>query len=88
MFSLVKKTLRRVISFATVLERLQTVESAIVRLEHKIQRFDKIADENDALWKHLDQQPWPEEMHPHEADPLIAELTNSLLRNMKTHGDA
>ena len=88
MFSLVKKTLRRVISFATVLERLQTAESAIVRLQHKIERFDKIADENDALWKYLDEQPSPGEEYPHDVEPPIADLTDAMLRSMKTYGDA
>jgi hypothetical protein len=88
MFSLVKKTLRRVKSFATVIERLQAVEAAIVRLEHKTQRFDKIADENDALWQYLDEQPEVGGMHLNPTESRIVEVTDTILRAMKTYGDA
>ena len=88
MFSLVKKTLRRVKSFATVIRRLEAIEATVVRLEHKIQRFNKIADENDALWQYLDELPENDNPRLHTAESHIIEVTDTILRTMKTYGDA
>ena len=48
MLSLIQKILRAARSYDTVLSRLE-------RIETKIKKFDKIADENDALWQMLDE---------------------------------
>ena len=88
MFSLVKRTLRRAKSFATVIERLQIIEVALVRLEHKIKRFDRLADENEALWDHLDNIKEAEEYHASSSPEYINEITDAMLRKMKTQGDA
>ena len=55
MLSLIQRILRAATSFDTVLSRLDRIESAINKIETKIKKFDKIADENDALWQMLDE---------------------------------
>ena len=56
MLSLVQRILRAATSFDTVLSRLDRIESTINKIETKLKKFDKIADENDALWQMLDEQ--------------------------------
>ena len=56
MLSLIQKILQAATSFDTVLSRLDRIESTINKIETKLKKFDKIADENDALWQMLDEQ--------------------------------
>ena len=87
MFSLVKKALRRTKLFATVREKVAQLEAQVSEINHRLERFDRLADENEALWNFLDER----------ADPLFdgagehpshITISAEMLRNMKTYGDA
>ena len=88
MLSLIQKILRAATSFDTVLSRLERLESAINKIETKIKKVDKIADENDALWQMLDEQKEMEQIFVKNAEDYNKEIAEILLRNAKVQGDA
>ena len=88
MLSLVQKILRAATSFDIVLSRLDRIESAINKIETKIKKFDKIADENDALWQMLDEQKEIDQIFMNNAEDYNREIAEILLRNTKVQGDA
>ena len=88
MLSLVQRILRAATLFDTVLSRLERIESAINKIETKIKKFDKIADENDALWQMLDEQREMEQIFVKNAEDYNKEIAEILLRNTKVQGDA
>ena len=88
MLSLVQKILQAATSFDTVLSRLERIESAINKIETKIKKFDKIADENDALWQMLDEQKEIEQIFMQNSEDYNREIAEILLRNAKVQGDA
>ena len=88
MLSLVQKILQAATSFDTVLSRLERIESTINKIETKIKKFDKIADENDALWQMLDEQKEMEQIFVKNAEDYNKEIAEILLRNAKVQGDA
>ena len=88
MLSLVQRILRAVTSFDTVLSRLDRIESTINKIETKIKKFDKIADENDALWQMLDEQKEMDQIFMNNAEDYNREIAEILLRNAKVQGDA
>jgi len=88
MLSLIQKILQAVTSFDTVLSRLERIESAINKIETKIKKFDKIADENHALWQMLDEQREMEQIFVKNAEDYNKEIAEILLRNTKVQGDA
>ncbi len=88
MLSLVQKILRAATSFDTVLSRLDRIESTINKIETKIKKFDKIADENDALWQMLDEQKEMDQVFVNNAEYYNREIAEILLRNTKVQGDA
>jgi len=88
MLSLIQRILRAATSFDTVLSRLERIESAINKIETKIKKFDKIADENDALWQMLDEQKEMEQIFVKNAEDYNKEIAEILLRNAKVQGDA
>lgn len=88
MLSLIQRILRAATSFDTVLSRLDRIESAINKIETKIKKFDKIADENDALWQMLDEQREMGQIFVKNAEDYNKEIAEILLRNVKVHGDA
>ena len=88
MLSLVQRILRAATSFDTVLSRLDRIESAINKIETKLKKFDKIADENDALWQMLDEQKEIDQIFMNNAEDYNREIAEILLRNMKAQGDA
>ncbi len=88
MLSLVQKILQAATSFDTVLSRLERIESTINKIETKIKKFDKIADENDALWQMLDEQKEMEQIFVKNAEDYNKEIAEILLRNTKVQGDA
>ena len=88
MLSLIQRILRAATSFDTVLSRLERIESAINKIETKIKKFDKIADENDALWQMLDEQREMEQIFVKNAEDYNKEIAEILLRNAKVQGDA
>jgi len=81
MFSLIRRLLRKAISFDALSERVTHLENTIVRLE-------KIADENDSLWQFLDEQKEMESVFMGSAEEFEEEFTDIIIRNMKPHGDA
>ena len=88
MLSLIQRILRAATSFDTVLSRLERIESTINKIETKIKKFDKIADENDALWQMLDEQREMEQIFVKNAEDYNKEIAEILLRNTKVQGDA
>ena len=88
MLSLVQRILRAVTSFDTVLSRLDRIESTINKIEKKLIKFDKLADENDALWQMLDEQREMDQIFVNSAEDYNREIAEILLRNTKVQGDA
>ena len=88
MLSLVQRILRAVTSFDTVLSRLDRIESTINKIETKLKKFDKIADENDALWQLLDEQKERDQIFVNNTEDYNREIAEILLRNTKVQGDA
>ncbi len=88
MLSLVQKILRAATSFDTVLSRLDRIESTISQIQTKIKKFDKLADENDALWQMLDEQREMDQIFVNSAEDYNKEIAEILLRNTKVQGDA
>ena len=81
MLSLIQKILRAARSYDTVLSRLE-------RIETKIKKFDKIADENDALWQMLDEQKEMDQIFINSTEDYNKEIAEILLRTTKVQGDA
>tara|TARA_R110001583_G_scaffold12246_2_gene54514 strand:- start:5539 stop:5763 length:225 start_codon:yes stop_codon:yes gene_type:complete len=68
-------------SFAAVSDRLDQVEA-------QLQRFEKLADENESLWQYLDEQKEMEGVWTGSADEFQDEISDMMVRNMKPQGDA
>ena len=81
MFSLIQKILERVRSFDAVCDRLDKVEA-------KLERFEKLADENESLWEFLDEQKEMDEIWTGSAEEFQEEISDMMVRNMKPQGDA
>ena len=88
MLSLVQRILRAATLFDTVLSRLDRIESTINKIEKKLIKFDKLADENDALWQMLDEQKEIDQIFLNSAEDYNKEIAEILLRNTKVQGDA
>ena len=88
MLSLVQRILRAATLFDTVLSRLDRIESTISKIEAKLKKFDKLADENDALWQMLDEQKEIDQIFLNSAEDYNKEIAEILLRNTKVQGDA
>ena len=81
MFSLIKKLLSRARSFDAVYDRLSAIET-------KLERYEKLADENESLWQYLDEQKELDGVWTGSADEFAAEISDMMVRNMKPQGDA
>jgi len=88
MFSLIRKILNQVRSFDALFDRIEKIET-------KLERFEKLADENDSLWQFLDEQKEMESVFAGttqdsstQAEDLQEEFAAIMLRNMKPRGDA
>ena len=81
MFSLIRKMLARVRSFDVYSDRLDKIES-------KLERFEKLADENESLWQYLDEQKEMDGIWTGSADDFQDEISDMMVRNMKPQGDA
>jgi len=73
--------LQRVRSFDAVYDRLDQIES-------QLKRFEKLADENESLWQFLDEQKEMDGIWSGSADEFQEEISDVMVRNMKTQGDA
>jgi predicted DNA binding CopG/RHH family protein len=71
-----------------VLSRLDRIESTINKIETKIKKFDKLADENDALWQMLDEQREMDQIFINSTEDYNKEIAEILLRTTKVQGDA
>jgi len=81
MFSLIQKMLQKARSYDVLCERIETLEA-------KVERFEKLADENEALWQFLDDQPDLVKINPGPLEEIDDDFTDMMLRNAKTYGDA
>jgi 3-methyladenine DNA glycosylase Tag len=81
MFSILRKMLERVRSFDAVLDRIEILES-------KLDRFTRIADENESLWQFLDEQKEKDGLWTGSAEDFEDEISDMMVRNMKPQGDA
>jgi hypothetical protein len=81
MFSIIKKLLSQARSFAAYSDRLDKIES-------KLERFEKLADENESLWQYLDEQKEMDGIWTGSADDFQDEISDMMVRNMKPQGDA
>ena len=88
MLSLIRKALRAGTLFDIVLKRANAIEAKIAKIDKKLERFEKLADENESLWQYLDEQKENDEVFIGSADEFESEITDIMLRNMKTQGDA
>ncbi len=57
-------------------------------MESQLERFEKLADENESLWQFLDDQKEMDSVFVGSAEAFEHELTDIMLRNMETKGDA
>lgn len=73
--------LQKALSYDVLCERIETLEA-------KVERFEKLADENEALWQFLDEQPDPLKMNPTSLEEVDDDFADMMLRNAKTYGDA
>ena len=81
MFSTIQKLLSQVRSFGVLFER-------VAKIEAQLQRFEHLADENEALWQHLDEQKEIDGVWAGSAEEFQEEFSDIMVRNMKPHGDA
>ena len=81
MFSILRKMLERVRSFDAVLDRIEILES-------KLDRFTRLADENESLWQFLDEQKEKDGLWTGSAEDFEDEISDMMVRNMKPQGDA
>jgi len=88
MFSLIQKALQTVRSFDAVSKRVAQIEARLAAIDKKLERFEKLADENESLWQFLDEQKENDGVFIGSADEFEAEISEMMIRNMKTQGDA
>lgn len=81
MFSLIRRVLQRAPFLNEFSRRIQN-------LENKIEKLEKIADENDSLWQMLDEQREMENLFVGTAEEFEEEFTDIMIRSMKPRGDA
>jgi predicted DNA binding CopG/RHH family protein len=81
MFSIIQKLLKRARLFDALYDRIEKIEA-------KLERFEKLADENESLWQYLDDQKEMDNLFVGSAEEFEEEFTDIMLRNMKPHGDA
>ena len=88
MFSLIQKVLKAAHSFDAVSKRVLKLETALAEINTKLERFEKLADENESLWQFLDEQKEMDGIFVGSPEEFEAEFSEIMLRNMKTQGDA
>jgi len=81
MLSLIKRVMRAIDSFDAVLERLDEAEDRLEKLE-------RVRDENDALWLMIDEARDMEETILNSQEDYGTEVAEIMLRHMKVQGDA
>lgn len=81
MLSLIKRVMRVIDSFDAVLDRLDEAEDRLEKLE-------RVKDENDALWMLIDEARDMEETILNSQEDYGTEVAEIMLRHMKVQGDA
>jgi len=81
MFSLIQKILNRARSLDAVYDRLDAIEA-------KLDRFEKLADENESLWQFLDEQKEADGIWSGNAEEAEEEFSDIIIRSMTPYGDA
>lgn len=81
MLSLIKRVMRAIDSFDAVLDRLDEAEDRLEKLE-------RVKDENDALWMLIDEARDMEETILNSQEDYGTEVAEIMLRHMKVQGDA
>ena len=81
MLSLIKRVMRVIDSFDAVLDRLDEAEDRLEKLE-------RVRDENDALWMMIDEARDMEETILNSQEDYGTEVAEIMLRHMKVQGDA
>ena len=81
MFSTIRKMLARITSFDIVHKRLDEIEA-------KLDRYERLADENESLWQYLDEQKEIDGVWTGSAEDFQDEISDMMVRNMKPQGDA
>ena len=99
MLSLIRNLFRSGTSYDSTLERLDSIESNIRdALDHfeselgninaRLEKLEKIADENESLWQMLDEQREMDKALFDNNEDYNREIAEILLRNTKVQGDA
>ena len=99
MLSLIRNLFRSETSYDNVLERLDNIESDLRNaLDHfessldninaRLEKLEKIADENESLWQMLDEQREMDQALFNNNEDYNREIAEILLRNTKVQGDA
>lgn len=99
MLSLIRNLFRSQTSYDTVSERLDNIESDLRNaLDHfestlgninvRLEKLEKIADENESLWQMLDEQREMDQALFNNNEDYNREIAEILLRNTKVQGDA
>ena len=73
MFYIIRKMLERARSFAAVFDRLDKIEA-------QLERFEKLADENESLWEFLDEQKEMDSIWTGSADEFQDEISDMMIR--------
>tara|TARA_A100001515_G_scaffold122641_1_gene106210 strand:- start:471 stop:698 length:228 start_codon:yes stop_codon:yes gene_type:complete len=75
-----------------VLERLDSIENtfnnALDDIQTRLDKLEKIADENESLWQMLDEQREMDQALFDNNEDYNREIAEILLRNTKVQGDA
>ena len=99
MLSLIRNLFRSQTSYDTVLERLDNIESdlrnaldyfesTLGNINARLEKLEKIADENESLWQMLDEQREMDQALFNNNEDYNKEIAEILLRNTKVQGDA
>ena len=99
MLSLIRNLFRSETSYDTVLERLDNIEndlrnaldhfeSSLGNINARLEKLEKIADENESLWQMLDEQREMDKALFNNNEDYNREIAEILLRNTKVQGDA
>lgn len=99
MLSLIRNLFRSGTSYDSTLERLDSIESNIRdALDHfeselgninaRLEKLEKIADENESLWQMLDEQREMDKALFDNNEEYNREIAEILIRNTKVQGDA
>ena len=81
MFSIIRKMLARIKSFDAACKRLDAIEA-------KLDRYERLADENESLWQYLDEQKEMDNLWTGTSEEFESEISDMMVRQMKTRGDA